>query len=94
MCFPDGSLTRWYRTLRLLNLPASLEALERPVGLPPSLLKKGEEVRMEKGPIRIGTSIEDVQKLARYNTRLLDEVRSLLQHLCFSFCRSTTVVLA
>ncbi|KAJ3557381.1 hypothetical protein NM688_g1507 [Phlebia brevispora] len=30
-------------TLRSLNLPAALEALERPVGLPPSLLKKADE---------------------------------------------------
>ena len=61
-------------TLRSLNLPASLEALERPIGLPPSLLKKAEEVRLEEGPSRIEESIENVEKLAGYNAKLLDEV--------------------
>jgi programmed cell death 6-interacting protein len=48
--------------------------LERPIGLPPSLLKKAEEVRLEEGPSRIEESIENVEKLAEYNTKLLDEV--------------------
>jgi programmed cell death 6-interacting protein len=60
--------------LRSLNLPASLDALERPIGLPPSLLKKAEEIRLEEGPSRIEESIENVEKLAEYNTKLLDEV--------------------
>lgn len=61
-------------TLRLLNLPASLDALERPIGLPPSLLKSAEEIRLEEGPSRIEESIENVEKLAEYNRKLLDEV--------------------
>ena len=66
------------RTLRSLNLPASLDALERPIGLPPSLLKKAEEVRLEEGPNRIEESIENVEKLAEYNAKLLDEVCPVL----------------
>ncbi|KAI5983543.1 hypothetical protein EDD15DRAFT_2487456 [Pisolithus albus] len=38
------------RLLHLLNATASLGALERPIGLPPSLLKKAKEVRLEQGP--------------------------------------------
>jgi programmed cell death 6-interacting protein len=38
------------------------------------LLKKAEEVRLEEGPSRIEGSIENVEKLAEYNTKLLDEV--------------------
>jgi len=51
-----------------------LEALERHVGLPPSLLGKAEEVRLENGPAKIELSIEDVQKLAHHDLAILDEV--------------------
>jgi programmed cell death 6-interacting protein len=63
------------RMLHSLNLPSSLEALERPIGLPPSLLKKAEEVRREEGPRSIESSIEDVQRLAHQDVALLNEVR-------------------
>lgn len=61
--------------MRKLNLPSSLEALERPVGLPPSLLGKAEEVRLEDGPTKIEVSIQDVQKLAQRDLAILDEVK-------------------
>ena len=60
--------------LRSLNLPSSLEALEKSIGLPPSLLKKAEEVRLEDGPRRIAGAIQDVQSLAQQNVALLDQV--------------------
>ncbi len=44
---------RFHSILRSLNLPAALEALEKPIGLPPSLLKKAEEVRQEHGPAKV-----------------------------------------
>lgn len=58
-----------------LNLPAALDALDRPIGIPPSLVKKAEEVRLESGPERVETSIRDVQTLAKNDAALLDEVR-------------------
>ncbi len=64
-----------YRALRKLNLPSSLDALERPVGLPPSLLRKAEEVRLEDGPSKIQASIEDVERLAHHNLAILEEVK-------------------
>ena len=57
------------------NLPAALDALDRPIGIPPSLVKKAEEVRLESGPERVETSIRDVQTLAKNDAALLDEVR-------------------
>jgi programmed cell death 6-interacting protein len=63
------------RALRSLNLPAALDALDRPIGLPPSLLGKADEVRLEDGMHRIPALIEDVQRLARRNSAALDEVR-------------------
>jgi programmed cell death 6-interacting protein len=59
-----------------MNLPAALEALERPIGLPPSLLRKAEEVRLENGLSRVAASLEDVQRLAQSNQVILDGVRS------------------
>ncbi|KAG6329314.1 hypothetical protein ID866_9775, partial [Astraeus odoratus] len=66
------------RLLRSLNLPASLEALERPIGLPPSLLKKAEEVRLEQGPQRIEAYLADIQRLARRAMDVLDEAMDIL----------------
>lgn len=65
--------------MRKLNLPASLEALERHVGLPPSLLHKAEEVRLENGPDTIEASLEDVEMLADRDAAILEEV-SGFQH--------------
>lgn len=70
------------RELRKLNLPSALEALERPIGLPPSLLQKAEEVRLEDGPVKIEASIEDVQTLAHQDMNILDEVR--IRHCSFT----------
>ncbi|TDL25855.1 pH-response regulator [Rickenella mellea] len=66
------------QTLQALNLPASLDALDRPIGLPPSLLKKAEEVRQEDGPSRVDKSIANVEMLAEQNRTLLDEAMDLL----------------
>ncbi|KAF8349083.1 BRO1-like domain-containing protein [Amanita rubescens] len=66
--------------LRELNLPASLEALERPIGLPPSLLKRAEEVRSANGPTKLEASINDVQKLAHRDLMLLDEAMDVLDN--------------
>ncbi|KAJ7127029.1 BRO1-like domain-containing protein [Mycena epipterygia] len=67
-------------TLRSLNLPSALEALEGSVGLPPSLLQKAEQVRLEDGPGRIEASIADVQRLAQQDTKILDEAMDILDN--------------
>lgn len=68
--------------LQELSLPASLDALDKPVGLPPSLLRKAEEVRLEDGPTRIDGSIENAEHLSERCREILDEV-------CFIFYCST-----
>ncbi|KAJ7637729.1 ALIX V-shaped domain binding to HIV-domain-containing protein [Mycena polygramma] len=67
-------------TLRLLNLPSSLEALERSAGLPPSLLQKAEQVRLKDGPAKIEASIADVHRLAQQDTNILDEAMDILDN--------------
>ncbi|TFK72898.1 BRO1-domain-containing protein [Pluteus cervinus] len=64
--------------LQQLNLPASLEALERPIGLPPSLLDKAEEVRLEDGPAAIEASLDDVERLAQRAQTILNEAMDIL----------------
>jgi programmed cell death 6-interacting protein len=55
-----------------------LDALDKPIGLPPSLLKKAEEIRLENGPERVEKSLEDVQMLASRAMAILTEVRALI----------------
>lgn len=74
----SGLFEHFNRSLRILNLPSALEALERPIGLPPSLLRKAEEVRLEDGPARIEASLEDVTKLAHHDQAILDDVRDYI----------------
>lgn len=62
------------RELQNLKLPAALDALDKPIGLPPSLLKKAEEVRLENGPERAEKLLEDVQALSRRAQAILTEV--------------------
>ena len=64
------------RQLQVLKLPASLDALDKPIGLPPSLLNKAEEVRLENGPERAEKLLEDVRTLARRAQAILTEVRA------------------
>lgn len=66
------------KILQSLNLPSSLEALERPIGLPPSLLRKAEEIRLEQGPTKIDVYLDDVQRLSRHVLGILDEAMDIL----------------
>jgi programmed cell death 6-interacting protein len=74
--------------LRFHNLPAALDALDKPIGLPPSLLKKAEEIRLENGPERVEKSLEDVQMLASRAMAILTEVRAhiiVINHFLIKF---------
>ncbi|THH09151.1 hypothetical protein EW145_g2207 [Phellinidium pouzarii] len=66
------------QVLQKLSLPASLEALDKPVGLPPSLLKKAEEVRLEDGPSRIEGSIENAELLSNHCRAILSQAMDML----------------
>lgn len=51
------------RLLRSLNLPGSLQAIEKPLGLPPSLISHAEEVRQQDGINRLHRTIDETEKL-------------------------------
>lgn len=71
-----SALTR--STLQSLNLPGSLQALERPVGLPPSLIKKAEEVDAAGGADKIRGLLMDVNRLAKSNAKVLSDAMDIL----------------
>ncbi|RAH74625.1 putative pH signal transduction protein PalA [Aspergillus aculeatinus CBS 121060] len=49
--------------LSSLNLPGSLQALEKPLGLPPTLVSHAEEMRQQDGLYRLRRSLEDTAKV-------------------------------
>lgn len=63
-----------HRTLTRLSLPASLDALSKPIGLPPSLVAKAEEVRNDNAPQKLQIMSENIQSLADRDDTLLNEV--------------------
>jgi len=65
--------------LQSLNLPGSLQALEQPVGLPPSLLRKSEEVQSEGGLRRLEALAEDVARVSRIDEDIWREIASILR---------------
>jgi programmed cell death 6-interacting protein len=69
-------------TLQSLSLPGSIQALERPIGLPPSLLKKAEEVDAGGGTRRIEGLLDEVARLSKANRKQLEQVSSIVQVAC------------
>ncbi|SPO28280.1 related to RIM20 - protein involved in proteolytic activation of Rim101p [Ustilago trichophora] len=67
-------------TLQSLNLPGSLQALEQPMGLPPSLLRKHEEVAAEGGLERLQRIAHDVARIATTDRDTLAEALALVEH--------------
>ena len=51
-----------------------LDALEKPISLPPSLLAKAREVRDHNTPSLIERSLEAIEELSSQNSGVLDEV--------------------
>ena len=49
--------------LQSLNLPGSIQALERPLGLPPSLTSHAEEIRQQDGLHKLRRTIREVESL-------------------------------
>lgn len=66
-------MTRAFSTLRSLNLPTALQALEQPIGPPPSLLKRAEEVKNKGGTSVLYDMTEKVRQLSLKNSELLDQ---------------------
>lgn len=64
--------------LSSLNLPGSLQALEKPLGLPGTLVQHAEEIRQADALSRIPRSFTDIDKLRSSNRAIFEEGKSLL----------------
>ncbi|RFU26102.1 hypothetical protein B7463_g10238, partial [Scytalidium lignicola] len=71
--------TTIHDTLQSLNLPGSLQALEKPLGLPPSLLAHAQEIRQADAMRRLERCFSDTEKLKTSIRGILDESKSILQ---------------
>lgn len=61
-----------------MNLPAALQALEQPIGPPPSLIKRADEVKSKGGSTLLYDMIEKVRHLSLKNSELLDQALNAL----------------
>ncbi|KAI9872294.1 MAG: pH-response regulator protein palA/rim20 [Pleopsidium flavum] len=59
----EGLTTNLRDLLQSLSLPGSLQALEKPLGLPPTLISHAEEIRQQDGLNRLRRSMDDIAKL-------------------------------
>ena len=48
--------------------------MDRPVGLPPSIISKAEEIQQEGGLRKIELLMQDGKRMAEQNGRLIEEV--------------------
>ncbi|GAB0138870.1 serine/threonine protein kinase prr1 [Epichloe bromicola] len=61
-----------------IGLPGSLQALEKPLGLPPSLVQHAEELRQADAIGRLRKSFADVEKLRAADMAVFEDGRSAL----------------
>ena len=67
------------RLLSSLSLPGSLQALEKPLGLPSSLVNHAEEIRQQQGLHRLRRSIHEVETIKKNDIAAYKEGISFLE---------------
>ncbi|KAF9426909.1 pH-response regulator protein palA/rim20, partial [Podila epigama] len=68
-----------YSQMQHMNLPGSLQALEQPVELPPTLIQHIEEMTTTGGMRVLHEMLETVRTLSRQNGNILEEIFEALQ---------------
>ncbi|KAK3988835.1 pH-response regulator protein palA/prr-1 [Cladorrhinum sp. PSN332] len=68
-----------HEILSSLNLPGSLQALEKPLGLPGTLVQHAEEIRQADGLHRLQRGFSDVEKLCAGDRAIFEEGKILLE---------------
>ncbi|KAL9585635.1 MAG: hypothetical protein Q9212_001418 [Teloschistes hypoglaucus] len=66
--------------LQSLNLPGSLQALEKPLGLPPSLRTHAEEIRQQDGLHKLRRSMREIENLKKNDATVYKEGVDLLRN--------------
>lgn len=74
----ESLTTRIHELLQSLNLPGSLQALEKPLGLPPGLLAHAEKVRQQGGIGTLLRGMDDVAKLKANDAAVYQEAVGML----------------
>lgn len=67
-----------HNILTSLGLPGSLQALEKPIGLPQSLVQHAEEIRQDDAVERLRRGLEDIQKLRSADLAIFQEGQEAL----------------
>src|SRR6478735_10002772 len=67
-----------HEILTSLGLPGSLQALEKPLGLPPSLVQHAEEIRQADAIGRLERSFADIEKLRSTDMAIFEEGKAAL----------------
>ncbi|KAK9366911.1 BRO1-like domain-containing protein [Lipomyces kononenkoae] len=75
----DALTSQLHDFLTRLGLPGSLQALERPIGLPPSLTARLEEIRASGGYVALHAAIEDVRNLSAVDSAIYSAAAEVLQ---------------
>lgn len=74
----EAMTARLMELLASLNLPGSLQALEKPLGLPPSLMSKAEELRQQDAVHRLKRSVEDTTRIKTNDLAIFQDGSALL----------------
>ncbi|KAI0102415.1 BRO1-like domain-containing protein [Nemania sp. FL0031] len=70
---------RMYEILSSLNLPGSIQAFEKPLGLPGALVQHAEEIRQADAINRLQRSFADIDKLRAADMAVFEEGSELLR---------------
>lgn len=70
---------RIHEILSSLNLPGSIQAFEKPLGLPGTLVQHAEEIRQADARNRLLRSFADIDKLRATDMAMFEEGRDLLR---------------
>jgi programmed cell death 6-interacting protein len=74
----ENMTDKLHEILSSLNLPGSLQALEKPLGLPSTLAQHADEIRQADAINRLQRGLTDIEKLCASDKAVFDEGRSLL----------------
>ena len=78
-CFDFNLQANQPSLLQSLNLPGSLQALEKPLGLPPILVSHAEEIRQQEGLHRLRRTIHETGKLRSNDEAIFQDGNELLR---------------
>ncbi|KAL2177359.1 BRO1-like domain-containing protein [Thermothelomyces heterothallicus CBS 202.75] len=74
----ESMTDKLHEILSSLNLPGSLQALEKPLGLPGTLVQHADEIRQADAINRLQRGLTDIEKLCASDKMIFEEGKALL----------------